>query len=177
MGFLSVSLHRYTIVSSVMTNANSFIENDSIEESAAYRSLLRFYGAEERYSASGDEIDRVSLLETLHPDIVLYQPESLPYGGVWRGREAFGKWLDAMVLAWTGIKPVDPVFYDCGNGILISLVTLRASARSTRIEIAMPMCQVIRFSNDLPIEWRNFAWDTAAMNIALKSSEIQHLPS
>ncbi|MET4247221.1 hypothetical protein ABIA88_001414 [Bradyrhizobium sp. LA6.4] len=24
----------------------------------------------------------------------------------------------------------------------------------------MPMCQVIRFSDDLPIDWRNFAWYT-----------------
>jgi hypothetical protein len=47
---------------------------------------------------------------------------------------------------------------------------MRASARSTGIEIAMPMCQVIRFSNDLPIEWRNFAWDTAKMLDALQSN-------
>jgi hypothetical protein len=31
----------------------------------------------------------------------------------------------------------------------------------------MPICQVIRFSDELPIEWRNFAWDTAKMLEAL----------
>jgi hypothetical protein len=31
----------------------------------------------------------------------------------------------------------------------------------------MPICQVIRFVDDLPIEWRNFAWDTQRMLDAL----------
>lgn len=35
------------------------------------------------------------------------------------------------------------------------------------------MCQVIRFSNDLPIEWRNFAWDTAHMREALSTAQIE----
>jgi len=143
-------------------------EAQPVEESAAFQSLMRFYGAEGRYSASNDPIDRAALLDTLHPEIVLYQPESLPYGGVWRGREAFGEWLDAFVQTWTSITPTDPVFYACGKDVLISTVTMRASARSTGAEIVMPMCQVIRFSNDLPIKWQNFAWDTAKMIDALK---------
>ena len=143
-------------------------ETQPVEESAAFQSLMRFYGAEGRYSASNDPIDRAALLDTLHPEIVLYQPESLPYGGVWRGREAFGEWLDAFVQTWTSITPTDPVFYACGKDVLISTVTMRASARSTGAEIVMPMCQVIRFSNDLPIKWQNFAWDTAKMIDALK---------
>lgn len=141
-----------------------------LDESRAFQSLMGFYKAEARYSASGNGVDRTALLGTLHPDIVFYQPESLPYGGVWRGREAFGKWLDTFVRTWTGITPTDPVFHICGNDILISTVTMRAVARSTGIEIVMPMCQVIRFCDDLPIEWRNFAWDTAKMNDALKSA-------
>jgi ketosteroid isomerase-like protein len=137
------------------------------EDSAQFRSLMRFYEAEGRYSASGNAADRSALLNTLHPDIVLYQPESLPYGGVWRGREAFGNWLDAFVQAWTRITPTDPVFHTCGDNMLISTVTMRASARSTGAQIVMPICQVIRFSDDLPVEWRNFAWDTAKMAHAL----------
>jgi ketosteroid isomerase-like protein len=139
----------------------------STADSAQFRSLMRFYEAEGRYSASGSAADRAALLNTLHPDIVLHQPESLPYGGVWRGREAFGQWLDAFVHAWTQITPTDPAFHACGDNVLISTVTMRASARSTGTQIVMPICQVIRFSDDLPIEWRNFAWDTARMVHAL----------
>jgi ketosteroid isomerase-like protein len=136
-------------------------------QSKPFRALMRFYEAERRYSATGSAADRNALLATLHPDIVLYQPESLPYGGEWRGREAFGNWLDAFVQAWTGVTPTDPAFHTCGTDTIISTVTMRATARSTGTEIIMPMCQVIRFTDELPIEWRNFAWDTAKMLDAL----------
>ncbi len=76
---------------------------------------MRFYEAEARYSATGDAADRSALLSNLHPDIVLYQPESLPYGGEWRGREGFGMWLDAFVQTWTDVMPTDPVFYTSGK--------------------------------------------------------------
>jgi ketosteroid isomerase-like protein len=145
--------------------------NDIPDDSARgtpFKSLMRFYEAEARYSATGDTGDRSTLLATLHPDIVLYQPESLPYGGEWRGREAFGQWLDAFVQTWVGVTPTDPVFHTCGDDTLVSTVTMRASSRATGREIVMPICQVIRFSDDLPIEWRNFAWDTAKMLDAIK---------
>jgi hypothetical protein len=128
---------------------------------------MRFYDAEAHYSASGSATDRKRMLATLHPNIVLYQPESLPYGGQWKGREGFGRWLDAFVESWIDISPLDPVFHTCGEETLVSMVTMRATARSTGTQIEMPMCQVIRFSDDLPIEWRNFAWDTARMRYAL----------
>ena len=35
----------------------------------------------------------------------------------------------------------------------------------------MPMYQVIRLADDLPIEWRNFAWDIAKMTNALAQDE------
>jgi ketosteroid isomerase-like protein len=161
------SLRRALLIACETTSDTSATQ--LTEDSAQFRSLMRFYGAEGRYSASGNAADRNSLLNTLHPDIVLHQAESLPYGGVWRGREAFGQWLDAFVQAWTQITPTDPVFHACGDNMLISTVTMRASARSTGAQIVMPMCQVIRFSDNLPIEWRNFAWDTAKMVHALGS--------
>lgn len=124
---------------------------------------MRFYEAEARYSASGRPEDRDKLLATLHPDVVLYQPESLPYGGRWEGREQFGLWLDAMVATWMDICPTDPEFHSCGDDVLISTVSMCATARSTGRPIRMPMCQLIRFLDDQPVEWRNFNWDTARM--------------
>jgi uncharacterized protein len=134
----------------------------------ALRALMRFYEAEARYSASGKAEDRDALLDTLHPDIVLYQPESLPYGGEWHGREGFARWLDAFVGAWADITPTDPEIHACGDNVVVATVTMRARAHATATLIVMPICQVIRFSDDhLPIHWRNFAWDTAKMLDAL----------
>jgi hypothetical protein len=127
-------------------------------------SLIRFYEAEARYSASGRADDRKALLKTLDADIRLHQPESLPYGGTWEGREGFGRWL------WSDIKPMNPVIHNCGEKILICSVTMRATARITGASVEMPMCQVIRFSRTGPLEWRNFAWNTAAMVAVLGAS-------
>ena len=128
---------------------------------------MRFYAAEARYSASGEASDRKALLETLDRDIVLHQPASLPYGGSWRGREAFGEWLDAFTLAWKDIRPTDAVIMSCCDDMIVSPVTMHAVGRESDAPISMPMCQVIRFSKHGPVEWRNFAWDTVAMVAAL----------
>ena len=108
-------------------------------------------------------------MATLHPDIILYQPSSLPYGGEWKGRDGFGKWLDMFIMTWMNIVPTDAEFYPIGSEMLISTVTMHAASRETGIEIEMPMCQIIHFADDMPIKWRNFAWDTAAMLNTLRS--------
>jgi ketosteroid isomerase-like protein len=124
---------------------------------------MRFYEAEVDYSGSGNDADRKAMLSTLHPEIVLHQPASLPYGGCWRGREGFGLWLDAFVATWSDVTAVDPALHVCSDDVLVSTVTMQATARATGASVSMPMCQVIRFADSLPIEWRNFAWDTAAL--------------
>jgi uncharacterized protein len=138
-------------------------------QSPALQALMRFYEAEARYSAVASAENRAALLNTLHRDVVLHQPPSLPYGGEWHGREAFGQWLDAFVQTWAEVTPTDSVFYTCGDDVVISTVTMRARARDSGVAIAMPICQVIRFVDNTPIEWRNFAWDTAQMLEALNS--------
>ena len=138
------------------------------------QSLMGFYEAEGRYSATGRDEDRNALLATLHPGIVLHQPASLPYGGVWQGRDGFGRWLDAFTQAWAGIEPLDPAFYPAGDDVLVSTVTMRATSRSSGVTLVMPLCQVIRFCDGLPIEWRNFAWDTAHMLDALRPPPVHH---
>lgn len=59
----------------------------------------------------------------------------------------------------------------CGEDVIVSTVTMRARARATGTSISMPMCQVIRFRDELPIEWQNFAWDTARMLHALDTND------
>lgn len=54
-----------------MTKTIEIAETRRTQESPVFQSLMRFYGAEGRYSASGGAADRTTLLDTLHPDIVL----------------------------------------------------------------------------------------------------------
>jgi hypothetical protein len=44
---------------------------------------------------------------------------------------------------------------------------MEAQSRATGRMVQLPMCQVLKIKNGLPVEWRNFAWDTAQLNTAL----------
>ena len=138
----------------------------STPSSAPLDALLRFYAAEEHYASAGRD-DFAPIAATLHPDIVLYQPESLPYGGTWRGLAGFETWMKAFTASWSLVRPRDPVFYQPDDQTLISTVTMEAQSRATGRMVQMPMCQVLKIKDGLPIEWRNFAWDTAQLNAAL----------
>jgi uncharacterized protein len=136
------------------------------KSSAPLDALLRFYAAEEAYASSGRG-NFAPIAATIHPDIVLYQPESPPYGGTWRGHAEFETWMKAFTAAWSVIRPRDPVFYQPDAETLISTVTMEAQSRATGRTVQMPMCQVLKVKDGLPIEWRNFAWDTAQLNAVL----------
>jgi uncharacterized protein len=138
----------------------------------ASSALLRFYEAEVAYAMSGRR-DFGPVAATIHPSIVLFQPESLPYGGVWRGHQGFEQWLHLFTQTWFSVRPSDVVTIEHSSDTVISVVTMNAEARGTRKIVSMPMCQVVRIAGGLPIEWRNFAWDTWALNRAVGHSPDQ----
>ena len=57
--------------------------------------------------------------------------------------------------------------FEPSDNYIISLVTMEAESRETHEVVKMPMCQIIRTADGLPIEWRNFAWDTWMLNKAI----------
>lgn len=57
-------------------------------ERPALATLMRFYEAESVYLAS-ETADFADIAATLDPEVVIYQPASLPYGGTWRGHDGF----------------------------------------------------------------------------------------
>ena len=78
----------------------------------ALAALQRFYEAEEKYASSGRR-DFAPVAATLHPQIVLHQPESLPYGGTWHGHQGFETWMKAFVETWLYVR----LLGDHGSGI------------------------------------------------------------
>lgn len=131
----------------------------------AVAALRRFYAAEEHYIASGGH-DFTPIAETLDPEIILFQAESLPYGGEWRGHEGFERWLRIMRETWSSAVARDPRFIEHGDTVVV-LVTMEAQARVRQHLIHTPICQVVRACEGLLVEWRVFYWDTAAINQVL----------
>jgi ketosteroid isomerase-like protein len=123
---------------------------------------MRFYEAETVYLAPGGG-DFAVVASTLHPDCVLHQPASLPYGGEWRGPEGFRAWLEAFGRVWSSIQVRDPTFYPSGEDVILSRSHVYATVRATGTAIDWPLLQFFRVRDDRIAELRPFHWDTAAM--------------
>ncbi|MQA08716.1 MAG: nuclear transport factor 2 family protein [Pseudonocardiaceae bacterium] len=128
--------------------------------------LERFIQAEVEYFAAEDADFPAE--EHLDPEFVLYEPESMPYGGEWHGRDGFRRFLKVMDQTWSQMGPLNPpALIEHGDTVVV-LATLDARARGTERVIQPPVCQVVRVRNGLLLEARMFYWDTAAINNALR---------
>ncbi len=136
------------------------------QTASSIRSALdRCWTAQAAYIAS-ERLDFGPMEATLHPEIVLYQANSLPYGGEWRGRDGIRGWLQAMDHAWNSVEVRDARIVEA-DGMVVVTASFVARARASGATVAMPICELIRFRDSLPIEWRVFYLDTAQINEAL----------
>ena len=68
--------------------------------------LQRFYEAEARFMvAEQSEFEPVAA--TLHPDCLLCEPASLPYGGEWRGWDGVERWMRMFKATWSSLEVRD----------------------------------------------------------------------
>ena len=136
------------------------------EQQPALETLTRFYEAESAYLTSGGG-DFSGVAATLDPDCVIYQPESLPYGGEWRGHSGFEAWMKAFAEQWASLEVKDSELYPNGN-VIVSKSHVYAVAKKTGRNADWPLLQFFRVRNGKIVELRPFHWDTASMLEALQ---------
>ncbi len=130
--------------------------------------LKEFYDAEASYMKS-DVGDFSAVASTLDPDCVIYEPESLPYGGEWRGHDGFEAWMKQFAGEWSSLEVKDSVFYALDK-VIFSQSHVYATARKTGLDADWPLLQLIRFREGKILEIRPFHWDTADILPALGHS-------
>ena len=128
--------------------------------------LERFIAAEVRYFEAGGAAD-FPAEEFLHPDFVLYEPESMPYGGEWHGPDGFRNFLKVMAETWSAMGPKTPPELIEYQDTVVVMTTLEARCRATGQVVTPPVCQVVRVHEGLLAQARMFYWDTVAINQAL----------
>lgn len=131
---------------------------------AAMSVLKGMYAAETEYLAAGGpgEASFALLAPYFATDVVLYQADSLPYGGVWRGHEGMERFFLAMSRAWDAFEMVEQEFLS-DTSPLVVLTRVRARARATGRELSFPILQTITVGDGRITEVHPFYWDTAAI--------------
>jgi ketosteroid isomerase-like protein len=126
--------------------------------------LTGMYAAEAEYLAAGGpgSASFALLAPYFASDVVLYQADSLPYGGIWRGHEGLEQFFLAMSQTWDAFEMVDQEFLSDTSPLAV-LTRVRARARATGRELRFPILQTIAVEDGRITEVHPFYWDTAAI--------------
>jgi ketosteroid isomerase-like protein len=146
-------------------NEGANVMSTSDHTSNGVEALQRFYQAESEYVQTGGE-DFGPVAATLHPQIVMIQADSLPFGGQWHGREGFERWMQAFGEAWSSVSATDLRFFEHDDTVVV-VAQMEATARASGQSFHAPICHVVRIRDGLLMEFRMFYWDTVATNRAL----------
>ena len=116
--------------------------------------LQRFYQAESEYVQTGGK-DCGPVAATLHPQIVMIQADSLPFGGQWHGRDGVKRWMQAFGEAWSSVSATDLRFFEHDDTVVV-VAQMEAAARASGQPFRAPICHVGRIRDGLLIEFQMF---------------------
>lgn len=133
------------------------------ESTNALSVLQGMYAAERDYLAAGGpgRANFALLAPYFAPDVVLYQAESLPYGGTWRGHEGMERFFLAMAETWETFDLLEQEFIATETKLVVH-THVRARARASGEQVEFPILQAIAVEGegDRITEIRPFYWDT-----------------
>ncbi|HTK66483.1 MAG TPA: nuclear transport factor 2 family protein [Pseudonocardia sp.] len=109
-------------------------------------------------------MDADALRAVLHPDVVVIEPEGLPYGGVYRGADAFfGELLPALAGPFELV--VDDVQLFDGGSAGASRMTAVYTSRRTGETIRMPYVEVYDVVDGLVTRVDVYPQDVTALTL------------
>jgi hypothetical protein len=128
--------------------------------------IERMFQAELQYMQTDGETNR-EMKSVFHPEIVVHEPEFLPYAGDWSGYTELGKLWSTMNKYWKSMK-VENVKATIDEESLFLNCTLSLIARDSSQLLTQPFSEYLRLQNGLIVEATPFYFDTAQINEVLK---------
>ena len=120
--------------------------------------------------AAANRGDLQGVADRFHPDIVLRQAASLPYGGEFHGLAATMATLGRMFAEHYEVEALEVDHIAVDGDLVISAATLRAGIRRTGERIVMPFRECFVLRDGLVVELQPFYYDTAALVAAFGAS-------
>lgn len=122
--------------------------------------LAAFYAAEAAYLA-GDLTDgaaRDAYRQCFTPDVEVREPESLPYGGVWRGRDGVEALMARLRDVYAEASFEDRQEFSCGDTVFV-LLRSRVRVRATGRGMTNSVLQHLELRDGLIAMMEIFHWD------------------
>ena len=123
------------------------------------KTMERFYAAEAKFMAEGAS-DFSEVAAMLDAECALFEPESLPYGGEWRGVAGVEAWMKQFSAIWRTLEVREPEMHVLGD-LVVSRSHVYAVTRATGRPVDWPLLQFVRLRAGKILELRPFHWDTA----------------
>ena len=121
-----------------------------------------------RLVAAVERRDLTGVLAAYHPDVVIHEAASLPYGGTYHGLDGATRHAHAYEEAWAPLqeamtRSLDAEVLDAGEHLVVLLWRQRARTPDGRGALDAPAVSVYRMRDGLIAESRMFQHDTAAI--------------
>ncbi len=122
---------------------------------------------------------RASVLEMYHPEIVIHEAPSLPYGGDYYGHEGARRHGEGFNRTWNafqialGARGLDPIFLETTEDYVVVLFRHKAVAPGGGRKIDLPEVGVYKVQHGKVIESWMFHQDTVAILEFLKEAQQQ----
>jgi ketosteroid isomerase-like protein len=99
------------------------------------------------------------ILALLDPQATIHKPESLPYGGTYKGRDGFISLMTAVYKTWSDFQVI-PQSIIASNGMVVVQGEWIAKIKGAENTLDMPFLHLWKINNDLITEIWLYYWDT-----------------
>jgi ketosteroid isomerase-like protein len=100
-------------------------------------------------------------LSCLHPDIVLKEADSLPYPGIFQGRDGYRKFL-GILAATFAVTVQNTEFLDAGTHV-VGRMDLTFKSRANGRSVTMPVVEIYKIKDGLITDMDAYYKDTKAI--------------
>ena len=128
-------------------------------QSTAMELLENMFDVEMRFLRSG--AGNIEMLTgAFHRDVVVHEPQSLPYAGDWNGLKGIASLFQKMQESWSDVS-VENLQAAQNDDIVFMSCMLSLTSRANGVTIRQPFAEVLRFRDGRLFEGTPFYYDTS----------------
>lgn len=121
----------------------------------------------QKYYEALERGDLTAAFDVIDVNCMVYEAESLPYGGTYQGYDGWQHLFSKYQKVWKNPQTLNLNYLDAGSQVIV-LLRMRLQAANTGQEIEIPMAEVFKLQDGKIVELQPFYWDTAKMLQALQ---------